>query len=175
MAGGKLNQVIENCPVDPTPEFIKSAMFDSPRTNTQATISVEAFMQPRSLLGLSIFLNEVIADFLVLGLVDGKLPKKGSAPEDKVKFLSAFFGDLSDWPPTFQMVGDSDEAWDASQLTSLHDKLRKHNIPSGVLVVPEKSHAFENMSKIGDQLHLRYIQPACEFVTRYAMKNSEGK
>ncbi|KIW93705.1 uncharacterized protein Z519_05019 [Cladophialophora bantiana CBS 173.52] len=146
-------------------------MFDSPRTNTQATVSIEAFMHPRSLLGLSIFLNEVIADFLVLGLVDGKFPKKGSAPEDKVhsSAISAI------WPPTFQMVGDSDEAWDASQLTSLHDKLRKHNIPSGVLVVPEKSHAFENMSKIGDQLHLRYIQPACEFVARYAVKDSEGR
>lgn len=73
------------------------------------------------------------------------------------------------------MIGDSDEAFDASHLTVFHDKLKQLNIPSGVLVVPEQSHAFEGMSKIGDHLHLRYIQPACEFVARHTLKDSEAK
>ena len=73
------------------------------------------------------------------------------------------------------MIGDNDEAWDASQLTSFHDKLRQHGIPSGVLIVPESSHAFEVLSKIGDKLHLRYIQPACEFVARFVVKDAETK
>ena len=73
------------------------------------------------------------------------------------------------------MIGDNDEAWDASQLTSFHNKLRQHGIPSGVLVVPEASHAFEGNSRIDDKLHLRYVQPACEFVIRYVLKDVETK
>ena len=33
-----------------------------------------------------------------------------------------------------------------------------------------KSHGFEGMSKIGDPTHLRYIQPACEFVINIVLK-----
>ncbi|OAP56498.1 hypothetical protein AYL99_09677 [Fonsecaea erecta] len=175
MGGGKLDAVVAQVPMDPTPEFIKSAMFDGPKTNAEPSLGIESFMLPRAMLGISIFMNELMAEFLVLGLQDGKLPKKGSAPKEKIEFISAAYGDLSDWPPTFQMIGDNDEAFEASQLTKFHDRLRQLGIPSGVLVVPESSHAFEGMSKIGDNVHLRYIKPACEFLVRHTLKEDGAK
>lgn len=102
MGGGKLTEVVGRAPLEPTPDFIKSAMFPTPRTNTIPTLTIEAFSEPRSLLALSIFLNEVIPDFLVLGLPDGKLPTKGSAPEDKVQFISTL--NLSTRFPPFCQV-----------------------------------------------------------------------
>ncbi|KIX95108.1 uncharacterized protein Z520_09024 [Fonsecaea multimorphosa CBS 102226] len=175
LGGGKLTEVVARVPLDPTPEFIKSAFFESVRTNSAPNYNVEPFSEPRSLLSLSIHLNDVIPEFLVLGLPDGKLPKKGSAPKEKIEFISAYFGDLSDWPPTFQMVGDTDEAFDVTQLSLFHDKLRDHNIPSAMLVVPQKSHGYEGMAKIGDPTHLRYIQPACEFVINSVLKENKAK
>jgi acetyl esterase/lipase len=78
-----------------------------------------------------------------------------------------FIDPISSYPPTFQIVGDSDEAWDAAHLTAFHDKLRQNQVPSAVLVVSEVSHAFENVSKVGDLCHLRYLRPGVEFVCRF--------
>lgn len=73
------------------------------------------------------------------------------------------------------MIGDNDEVWDASQLTLFHDTLRQRNVPSGVLIVPEASHGFEALSRIGDHWHLRYIKTACEFAMRFVVVEDDEK
>ncbi|KIX95109.1 uncharacterized protein Z520_09025 [Fonsecaea multimorphosa CBS 102226] len=173
---GRLAPLLHHVPLDPSPEFIKSAMFDKPQTNTIPAVGLEGFLQPRSLLHLSRILKQVTSEFLLRGIVDGKLPEKGSVPEDEIKYISAFYTDpITSYPPTFQIIGDSDEAWDASQLTSFHDKLRQNGIPSAVLVVPEAVHAFENDSKVGDPVHLKYLATGVDFVCRFVGENGGEK
>lgn len=200
LGGGKLDALVSHIPLDPSPEFMASAMFPSPVANTTPVVGLEGFLHPRNLLGLAIFVKEIIPEFLVRGIVDGRLPEKGSVPEEEIEKISmmppipfssvstfsvivsthrhltnslvpgAFFTPSfqETYPPTFQLIGDVDEAFSAAYQTHpFHDKLRAHNIPSAVTVVPESSHAFENLLKINGEGHLRYLRPGVEFVCRY--------
>lgn len=88
LGGGALAELSKFIPMDPSAEFIKSAMFPTPQTSIPQTPGLEGFMQPRSLLGLSVFLKSVLPEFIVLGLVDGKLPEKGTAKEEDLKYIS---------------------------------------------------------------------------------------
>lgn len=88
LGGGALAELAQVIPMDPSPEFIKSAMFPTPQTSIPQTPGLEGFMQPRSLLGLSVFLKSILPEFIVRGIVDGKLPEKGTAKEEDLKYIS---------------------------------------------------------------------------------------
>lgn len=65
-------------------------MFPSPAANTTPVVGLEGFLHPRNLLGLTMFVREIIPEFLVRGIVDGKLPEKGSVTEEEIEKISEF-------------------------------------------------------------------------------------
>lgn len=95
LGGGVLSSLISHIPSDPSAELIKSAMFSTVQTSTAPVHGLEGFSKPRSLLGLSIFMKAIYPEFIARGLVDGKLPEKGSVPEDEIKSISTYLYPLT--------------------------------------------------------------------------------
>lgn len=77
--------------------------------------------------------------------------------------------DLTGFPPTVQVIGDCDEAFELSQVSGFHDKLQQADVKSAMLVVPGASHGFESMSRVGDRVHNRFLTTACDIVEEFAM------
>lgn len=74
------------------------------------------------------------------------------------------------YPPVFQAIGTEDEAFDASQVTTFDDQLKKFRVDRMTMIFEGKHHSFDMKSLIGDEVHLSVMSPAADFVERYARK-----
>ncbi|KAJ9632834.1 hypothetical protein H2204_007564 [Knufia peltigerae] len=164
-----LKSIAAHIPNHVSHDFIESALSQHVRPNVPPPRSLQDFLQPRALLGLSLLKTGVWPAFLARGLVDGCLPDAKSVPTTDLEALSPVHFDLTGFPPTVQVIGDCDEAFELSQVSGFHDKLQQADVKSAMLVVPGASHGFESMSRVGDRVHNRFLTTACDIVEEFAM------
>lgn len=81
-------------PSPPTPELlIAVTTFDAPPTEITPPKNVEDYMRPRGRMGMEIFRESRIAEFLIKGLQKGendelKWPERGSVSEEEINAIS---------------------------------------------------------------------------------------
>lgn len=77
------------------------------------------------------------------------------------------------YPPTCQIIGSDDDMFDLSHITDLAAVFQQTGTPHKELIVPDAGHGFDLGAKIGDKIHLDFIQPAVRWASQFVGQNGQ--
>lgn len=72
------------------------------------------------------------------------------------------------YPPVYMVIGTEDEVFDTSHVTEFDAALKKRGIESRAAVVPGARHAFNAWANVGDEVEVKIIKPAVEWIAGFA-------
>ncbi|KAL2067735.1 hypothetical protein VTL71DRAFT_15831 [Oculimacula yallundae] len=128
---------------------------------------------PRGTMARQIFEQGLIAEFLIKGLLrerDGtlRLPEQGSVSKEEIDEISPLhILETTSYPPTYQVMGDNDDVFDATHVDDFHTALTAQSIPAGKVLVPNVYHAFDIPAEMGGDIHREIVVPAVRWVAAF--------
>ncbi|KAJ5951087.1 alpha/beta-hydrolase [Penicillium vulpinum] len=152
-----------------TSDVIKVATFETPPTFTLLQKPKDDTFTPRTLFVLHVLKNDIIAEYLLRGTMNGKLPAKGCVSRHEIDDISPIhLCKTVKWVPTYQLMAGEDPPSVLESSKSFQDEMDSQSIPCKTIIVPGLHHGFDGDAKVGGDTHMNIIRPAVEWVVGIA-------
>ncbi|CZS92953.1 uncharacterized protein RAG0_03445 [Rhynchosporium agropyri] len=159
-----------------TSEMLTGATdYANPPTNT----AIGRVGHPRGIMARQIFEQEIIAEFLIKGLLrqlDGslQLPEQGSVAKEEIDAISPIhILETTSFPPVYQIMGDCDDVFDTLHVKNFHAALIARSVPAVEILVPNVLHAFDIPAEIGSEIHMSFVEPAVKWIAAWVGVGNE--